>query len=103
MIKIKDYDKKKEKLIFISDMSLSLANAIRRSVLEIPIIAIDEVDIIKNDSALYDEIIAHRIGLIPIKTDKSSKEIKFKLKGTGPKIIYSSDLQPSIETDYKIP
>lgn len=103
MIKIKDYDKKKEKLIFTADMSLSLANAIRRSVLEIPIMAIDEVEIVKNDSALYDEIISHRLGLIPIKTDKTSKEMKFKLKGTGPKIVYSTDLQPSVETEYKIP
>ena len=103
MIKIKDYDKKKEKLIFTTDMSLSLANAIRRSVLEIPIMAIDEVEIVKNDSALYDEIISHRLGLIPIKTDKVAKEMKFKLKGTGPKTVYSSDLHPSVETEYKIP
>ena len=74
MIKIKDYDKKQGKLSFVTDMSISLANAIRRSVLEIPIMAIDEVEIVKNDSALYDEILAHRIGLIPLKTDKSINE-----------------------------
>jgi len=84
-------------------MDYSLANAIRRSVLEIPILAIDEVEIFKNDSALYDEIIAHRLGLIPIKTDKTSKEIKFKLKETGPKKVYSTDLKPSTGTEYKIP
>jgi len=94
---------KKNKLSFTTDMELDLANAIRRSVLEIPVMAIDEVEIIKNDSALYDEIIAHRIGLIPIKTDKASKEIKFKLKEEGPKTIYSGDIKPSIETEDKIP
>lgn len=103
MIKIKNNDEKKQKLNFITDMSTSLANAIRRSVLEIPIMAIDEVEITKNDSALYDEIIAHRLGLIPIKTDKSSKEVKFKLKETGPKMVFSSDIKPSVETDYEIP
>ena len=51
MIKLKNYDKKQGKISFITDMSISLANAIRRSVLEIPIMAIDEVEIIKNDSA----------------------------------------------------
>ena len=53
MIKIKNYNKEEQKISFITDMSISLANAIRRSVLEIPIMAIDGVDISKNDSALY--------------------------------------------------
>ncbi len=104
MIKIKNYDKKNEKISFITDMSISLANAIRRSVLEIPIMAVDEVEIVQNDSALYDEVLAHRIGLIPIKTTKvSSKEIRFKLKEKGEKIVYSTDLKPSIGTGYKLP
>ena len=103
MIKIQEQEKNKLKISFVSDMGTSLANAIRRSVLEIPIIAIDEVEIVKNDSALYDEIIAHRIGLIPIKTEKSVKETKFKLTEKGPKIVYSSDIKPSIGLDYKIP
>jgi len=48
-------------------------------------------------------MIAHRIGLIPIKTDKSTKETKFKLKEVGPKTVYSTDVKPSVETGYKIP
>lgn len=103
MIKIQEQGKDKLKLSFVTDMSTTLANAIRRSALEIPIMAIDEVDIIKNDSALYDEMIAHRIGLIPIKTDKTTKETKFKLKEIGPNTVYSTDIKPSVETDYKIP
>ncbi len=103
MIKIQKQDEKSQKLSFVTDISTSLANAIRRSVLEIPILAIDEVEIIKNDSALYDEVIAHRLGLVPIKTDKSTKEMKFKLKETGPKMVYSTNIKPSIETDYELP
>lgn len=103
MIKIKNYDKEKQKLSFISDISVSLANAIRRSVLEIPTMAIDEVEIFKNDSALYDEIIAHRLGLVPIKTDKAIKQTKFKIKEVGPKTVYATDLKPSIGTSYKLP
>lgn len=103
MIKIKNHDKKNGKICFITDMSISLANAIRRSILEIPIMAIDEVEISQNDSALYDESVAHRLGLVPIKTEKTVKETKFKLKETGPKMVYSTDLKPSIETDYKLP
>lgn len=103
MIKIQNYNKEEQKLSLITDMPTSLANAIRRSVLEIPIMAIDEVEIFKNDSALYDEIIAHRLGLIPIKTAKTIKETKFKLKETGPKTVYSTDLSPNVGTEYKLP
>jgi len=103
MIKIQNYDKEKQTVSFVADMSFSLANAIRRSVLEIPVMAIDEVEIVKNDSALYDEVLAHRIGLIPIKTEKTSKETKFKLKEVGPKMVVSSDLKPSVGSDFEIP
>lgn len=103
MIKIKNYDKEHQKISFIVDMPVYLANAIRRSVLEIPVMAIDEVEIIKNDSALYDEIIAHRLGLVPIKTEKTSKGQKFKLKEVGPKTIFSTDIKPSVGVDYKLP
>ena len=80
-------EKKNEKFVFVTDMSTSLANAIRRSVTEIPILAIEEADIYKNDTALYDEIIAHRLGLIPLKNQKvkegESVELKLKAKGKG--------------------
>jgi DNA-directed RNA polymerase subunit D len=103
MIKTQDYNKAEKKLKFVTDMPICLANAIRRKALEIPTLAIDEVEISKNDSALYDEIIAHRLGLIPIKTEKTGSKTKFKLKAVGPVTIYSSDLHPSVGTDYKIP
>tara|TARA_B100001971_G_C18069152_1_gene472126 strand:- start:12 stop:680 length:669 start_codon:yes stop_codon:yes gene_type:complete len=104
MIKTQNYDKKEDKISFITDMSISLANAIRRSVLEIPVMAIDEVEIAQNDSALYDEVLAHRIGLIPIKTSKvSGKEVKFKIKEKGRKIVDSTDLKPNVGTEFKLP
>lgn len=103
MIKIKNHDKNKQKIEFDTDMSIALANAIRRSVLEIPVLAIDEIEIVKNDSALYDEIIAHRLGLVPIKTGKAAKETKFSIKAKGPCIVDSGLISPSIGTDYKLP
>jgi len=33
----------------------------------------------------------------------TSKETKFKLSEKGPKTVYSSDISPSIGTDYKLP
>ncbi len=79
--------KTNEEMSFVSGMDVSLANAIRRSVGEIPILAIDECDIYKNDSALYDEIIAHRLGLVSLKNQKMKKgesvEVKMKVGGKG--------------------
>jgi DNA-directed RNA polymerase subunit D len=71
---------KNNKIVFKTDMDVSLANAIRRSANEIPILAIDEIDIYKNDSALYDEIIAHRIGLIPLKNQKLKEDDVIEMK-----------------------
>lgn len=78
-------EKKENKIVFITDMDTTLANAIRRSANEIQILAIDEVDIYKNDSALYDEVLAHRIGLIPLKNQKikEGEHIELKLKSSA--------------------
>jgi len=64
-------EKSDTKLIFVVEgISIEMANAIRRIIIsEIPVMAVDEVIILKNDSPLYDEIISHRLGLIPLTTD----------------------------------
>jgi len=119
MIKIISKDKENKKISFVTDMSESLANAIRRSALEIPILAIDEVEFYRNDSALYDEVIAHRLGLIPLVTEKTFTEIDkcgckgkgcikcsvdLKIKAKGPCTVYSSNLKGKTEIVYdKIP
>lgn len=54
----------------LKGVPLQYANALRRICLNgVPIFAIDTVDIIENSSVMSDEGIAHRLGLIPIKTD----------------------------------
>lgn len=109
MIKIEKLKKTKEKISFIAKgMNFSLMNAFRRSIFEIPIIAIDTVEFSKNDSVLYDEMLAHRLGLVPIKThpnffekEKCSCEgkgclkcsVSLKLKAKGPGTVYSGDLK----------
>ena len=54
----------------IKGIPLQYTNALRRVCLNgVPVFAIDTVDIIENTSVLPDEGVAHRLGLIPIKTD----------------------------------
>jgi len=56
--------------LLIRGVDVPFMNALRRIVIaEAPCMAIDEVVIIENSSILQDEIIAHRLGLIPLKTD----------------------------------
>ena len=56
----------------LKGVPLQYANALRRICLNgIPVFAIDTVDIIENSSVLPDEGLAHRLGLIPIRTDLS--------------------------------
>ena len=56
--------------VAIRDTDVPLMNALRRIVLaEVPAMAIDDVVMIENSSILQDEMIAHRLGLVPLKTD----------------------------------
>jgi DNA-directed RNA polymerase subunit D len=59
--------------IALKGADVPLMNALRRIALaEVPSMAIDEVVMIENSSILQDEIIAHRLGLNPLKTDLDS-------------------------------
>jgi DNA-directed RNA polymerase subunit D len=56
----------------LKGIPLQYANALRRICLNgVPVFAIDTVDIIENSSVLADEGIAHRLGMIPLRTDSS--------------------------------
>ncbi|MSS86367.1 MAG: DNA-directed RNA polymerase subunit D [Thaumarchaeota archaeon] len=56
--------------IKLKGIPIQYSNALRRVCLNgVPVFAIDTVDIIENTSVLQDEALAHRLGLIPLKTD----------------------------------
>jgi len=86
-IKMLDKDKKTGRVSFIlANSNPSFANALRRNMIDsVPTIAIDEVEFRKNNSVLYDEIVAHRLGLLPLKTDLKSYTLpaNCKCKGEG--------------------
>lgn len=86
-LELLEWNKKSQKMyIFIKDASPSFVNAVRRfAVDEVPTLAVEDVEFHDNSSAMYDEVIAHRLGLIPIKTDLKSYTVKEECtcKGEG--------------------
>ena len=87
--------------IKIKGVSLEYANALRRICLNgVPVFAIDTVDIIENTSIIADEDLAHRLGMIPLKTELSrfnepDSRVMFTLDSgdiKSPRTITSADL-----------
>lgn len=102
-LKMKIIEKKPNQVVFTIEMEETLANSIRRYVNQIPVAAIDEVEISRNDSPLYDETIAHRIGLIPLKNkslhEKKPEKLKLKVNKEG--VVYSEEIKGEPEIVYK--
>lgn len=101
---MKKIEKTENQIVFTADISETLANSIRRYLNQVLVMAVDEVELSKNDSALYDEAVAHRISLVPLKTDKSVNEkstgkLKLEVKKEGS--AYSKDLKGSPEVVYE--
>ncbi len=107
-VEIISEDELKIKFI-LRDSDYVFANAWRRAMKSlVPTMAVDYVDFYLNTSLLYDEIIAHRIGLIPLKTDLEKYnfqdkcvcggegcpncQVSLRLNVEGPKVVYSGDL-----------
>ncbi|MBD3319100.1 DNA-directed RNA polymerase subunit D [Candidatus Woesearchaeota archaeon] len=80
-----DKDKTTGRYTFLLKNSTpAMANAIRRACRElVPTMAVDTVEFAKNSGALYDEMVAHRIGLIPLSTDLKSYNEQHKCKCEG--------------------
>lgn len=98
----------------IDGVDTSFVNALRRaSMTEVPKLAIEYVRIVTNTSRMYDEMLAHRLGLIPLRSNEkivgnllmpeecdcdkycAKCSVSFTLKKQGPCVVYSGDLVPS--------
>ncbi|MAG20104.1 DNA-directed RNA polymerase subunit D [archaeon] len=109
-MEIKVLNKEEEKVSFIlKKINPVIANTIRRTVMEeVPVLAIEDITFNKNSSALFDEVVAHRLGLVPLVTDLKSYnlsddckckgkgcamcQVKFKLDVKDEEVVYASDL-----------
>jgi len=84
-LKLLSQDKTKVRVV-VKGTSPSEMNTYRRMIVDrVPAMAIDTLEIIENSSALYDEMLAHRLGLVVLKTDVESyfARDKCKCKGVG--------------------
>ena len=105
-------DKENNKMSFlVKDTTPAMMNLLRRTIMNrVPVMAIEEVELRKNSSALYDEQVAHRLGLVALTTDLKSyvmperkngeikeynakKSVKLTIKAKGPGLVYASDIK----------
>jgi len=84
-IRVLENKKDENKISFIiKDSNAAFVNTLRRIIIgEVPTMAVEEVEFRKNNSILYDEMIAHRLGLMPLKTDLKSYNLPEKCKCEG--------------------
>ena len=113
--------------IEFKDVNYSFVNSVRRSLVSmVPCLALHEIDFhmgslgsyvdeesgdereYESISAMFNEIVAHRIGMLPIPTDEKTieafgdsigddskqPEIMYSLHKQGPCTVYSGDLEP---------
>ena len=106
-------------VIDISGVTPAFLNAVRRTLMsQVPKMAIEDVTIYDNTSALFDEMVAHRLGLFPVPTDLNAfvarKDctcngegcpnctVLFTLSKEGPCTVYSGDLVPAADAKFRI-
>jgi DNA-directed RNA polymerase subunit D len=99
-------------LLLVEGAHASVLNSLRRVMIgEVPKMAIEDVTVYDNTSALFDEMVAHRLGLLPIPTDLqafvpraqctcnnegcANCTILYTLSKEGPGMVTSGDLTPA--------
>lgn len=109
--------------VFMSGVNPAFANSLRRAILqELPVLAVDEVEVMSNDSVMNDEILSHRLGQIPLNTPDGYRlpsecdcregkcancSVSLTLEKEGPGVVRAGDLESSdqeaVPTDESIP
>ncbi|WEL23819.1 hypothetical protein [Candidatus Nanohalovita haloferacivicina] len=81
----------------LEDSNEAVANSLRRAMMaRVPTLAVKHIDVVKNESGLFDEILANRIGqvpwTIPQKFDEED-ELHLALKQEGPTSVTAENMQ----------
>src|SRR3989338_10716168 len=110
---IKILDTKENQVKFlVKGTNPAFANALRRTMMAgLNILALEDVHFYQNTSVMFDEMLAHRLAMIPLKMDskkyKAGEKVKMILEKEGPCTVYSKDIKstdPKIDViDKKIP
>ena len=80
--------------VLLEGVDVGVVNALRRVLVsEVPVYAIDHIIVYENTSQLYDEILAHRLGLVPLSTPPNvTREVTLGLEKEGPCVVYTKDM-----------
>lgn len=93
----------------VTQTNPAFMNSIRRAIMEkVATFAIEDVEFKLNNSAMYDEMFAHRLGLLALSTDSSSyvfrtdegsaaNQVSFTLEVDGPCVVTAGMLKTSDE------
>ncbi|MBU0662144.1 MAG: DNA-directed RNA polymerase subunit D [Candidatus Diapherotrites archaeon] len=100
----KVYEKNNVVKLLVKGTDAAMMNSVRRAIMNyVPVLAAEDVSIYDNSSVIFDEFLAHRLAMIPLKSDgkgfKEGDKVKLTLDKDGPCTVYSKDLK---STDPKV-
>ena len=85
----------KESRLLVSGSDSAFMNAMRRTVLNnVAVLAVESVWVYENNSVMPDEMLSHRLAMLPIAQSGKGKAdtAKFALEKVGPGMVYSGDI-----------
>jgi DNA-directed RNA polymerase subunit D len=102
-MEIKKLCQEEKKLeLLVKGTDTPFMNAIRRTAMNnTPVLAIENISIYENNSIMFDELLASRLALIPLKSEtpiKKGDKIKMILEEEGPKTVYSKNIKSTDPT-----
>lgn len=81
----------------LEDSNEAVANALRRGMLtKVPTLSISHIEIVKNESSLFDEMLAHRVGQVPFKIPQNVDDedtVHIAINKEGPGNVVAEDIK----------